>query len=209
MADFPGSIFTPRTVENLPGLTLDPAETANLFAEDVNLPNDEIVAIEETLGTDPQGSFDTVGEFLASLQDFDDNLLETGTFTPTVSFATPGDLSLSYLQQTGNYIRVGKLLFVSINVRFTPTYTTASGQFYITGMPGTPETTQSIYLIASSAFFTWPTGVLVLLAALNNANNRFDMLGGRSGSSFLSFTPTQLASGAQARFILSGLYEIQ
>ena len=34
MPDFPGSIFEPRVMENLPGLTRDPADAKNLFAED-------------------------------------------------------------------------------------------------------------------------------------------------------------------------------
>lgn len=57
MADYPTSIFTPRVVDNVPGQTLDPTKTTRVYAEDVNLPNDEIVAIETVLGTSPQGSY--------------------------------------------------------------------------------------------------------------------------------------------------------
>lgn len=64
MADFPSSIFDPRTVENLPGVSYDAADTQTLYAEDINAATAEIVAIEETLGENPEGSFDTVAERL-------------------------------------------------------------------------------------------------------------------------------------------------
>lgn len=67
MADFPGSIFSPRTLVNLPGISFDPTQTKNLFAEDVNSPNAEIVAIETTLGLNPQGSYDTVADRLDAI----------------------------------------------------------------------------------------------------------------------------------------------
>lgn len=62
MADFPGAIAEPRVVENVDGTVYDPEETTRIFAEDVNGANEEIVAIEETLGINPQGSEDTVDE---------------------------------------------------------------------------------------------------------------------------------------------------
>lgn len=68
MADFPDSIFAPRTTENIPGVVYDPDKTREVFAEDYSLPADEIFAIEETLGTNPEGDYDTVGERIAALE---------------------------------------------------------------------------------------------------------------------------------------------
>lgn len=67
MADYPGAIFNPREVENLPGIEYDAADTRTLFAEDVNNATAEIVAIEETLGENPQGEYDTVAERLDNM----------------------------------------------------------------------------------------------------------------------------------------------
>jgi hypothetical protein len=50
-----------------------------------------------------------------------------GTFTPTFTFETVGDLSVSYAQQSGVYRRIGHLMIVDARVSFTPTYTTATG----------------------------------------------------------------------------------
>ena len=60
MADFPDSIFSPRVVENLPGLLYEPTDLKTGFAEDINLPNAEIVAIETELGASPKGDYSTV-----------------------------------------------------------------------------------------------------------------------------------------------------
>jgi hypothetical protein len=56
MADYPNSIVSPRAVVNKSGVTYDATKTDTLFAEDVNDPNAEIVAIETELGTNPKSS---------------------------------------------------------------------------------------------------------------------------------------------------------
>jgi hypothetical protein len=56
---------------------------------------------------------------------------QSGTWVPTVTFATPGDLSVSYASQVGRYTRIGSLVRVVVEIEFTPTYTTASGQLRI------------------------------------------------------------------------------
>jgi hypothetical protein len=61
----------------------------------------------------------------------------TGAWTPMISFAAPGNLSVAYSVQTGRYTLQGDLVFLELKVAFTPTYTTASGAFVITGFPAT------------------------------------------------------------------------
>lgn len=46
MADFPNTVYEPRTVENVSGTSYEPSETTKIFAEDVNYANDEIVSLE-------------------------------------------------------------------------------------------------------------------------------------------------------------------
>lgn len=67
MADFPASIFTPRTTANQPGITYDPTKTKIQFAEDYSLPAAEIAAIEAVLGTNPNGAYATVKAWLEAL----------------------------------------------------------------------------------------------------------------------------------------------
>lgn len=68
MADFPAAIFSPRTTENLAGITYDAAKTKDVFAEDYSLPAAEIAAIETTLGVNPQGSEATVSARIVALE---------------------------------------------------------------------------------------------------------------------------------------------
>lgn len=67
MADFPTTIFTPRTTANQPGISYDPTKTKIQFAEDYSLPAAEIAAIETILGTNPQGAYATVKAWLTAL----------------------------------------------------------------------------------------------------------------------------------------------
>ena len=61
---------------------------------------------------------------------------EEGTWTPTLTFTTPGDLSVSYTTQVGTYTKIGNLVTISCRIETSAfTYSTASGASIITGMP--------------------------------------------------------------------------
>ena len=49
MADFPTSIYSPRTKENRSGVVYDPTKTKQVFAEDITKLDAEVVAIENTI----------------------------------------------------------------------------------------------------------------------------------------------------------------
>lgn len=51
MADFPTSVYNPRTIENRNGVTYDSTKKKVLYAEDIQKLNDEVVAIETYLET--------------------------------------------------------------------------------------------------------------------------------------------------------------
>lgn len=76
MADFPDAIYAPRTMANRPGVSYDALKTKVIFAEDFNLDRAEIVAIENTLGTNPEGTYTTVGDRLDGIE---------GQLNPTIS----------------------------------------------------------------------------------------------------------------------------
>lgn len=61
---------------------------------------------------------------------------EEGTFTPTVTFGTPGTLAVTYSSQSGSYVKIGAHISVTIylvTASFVPG--TASGNFLINGIP--------------------------------------------------------------------------
>lgn len=61
---------------------------------------------------------------------------EEGTFTPTLTYATPGNLVVAYSFRTGTYVKIGKQVTANILISTsTYTHTTASGNLQITGLP--------------------------------------------------------------------------
>lgn len=56
-------------------------------------------------------------------------------WTPTVTFEMPGNLSLSYAAQTGEYVKNGRSVCLSFTVVCTPVHSGASGQLLVTGLP--------------------------------------------------------------------------
>jgi hypothetical protein len=69
---------------------------------------------------------------------------EEGTWTPVVTFATPGNLSVAYTTQVGYYTKIGRMvLATNVIVTSTFTHTTASGICQVTGLPFTSITTTS------------------------------------------------------------------
>ncbi len=60
---------------------------------------------------------------------------QTGKFSPILTCDTVGDLSVSYASKNARYTVIGNRCFVDLIVLCTPTYTTASGNWYIGGFP--------------------------------------------------------------------------
>lgn len=65
----------------------------------------------------------------------------SGNWTPELTAATPGDLSVAYSAQLGQYRRINDQVFLNFKiVTSTWTHSTASGLLKITGLPFTPAT---------------------------------------------------------------------
>lgn len=70
---------------------------------------------------------------------------EEGTWTPTATFATAGNLSVAYTTRLGFYTKIGHRVFLDWSiVTSTFTHTTASGNFHLTGAPFTVAATHDI-----------------------------------------------------------------
>ncbi len=66
------------------------------------------------------------------------------SWTPVLTFATPGDLSVTYSQQSGLYVKMGTLILAQCDITTSAfTHTTASGDLRITGLPFAARTTGS------------------------------------------------------------------
>jgi len=67
MADYPDSVYSPRTKENRSGVSYEPTKKSVLFAEDISKLDDEVVAIETELGANPKGDSADVAARLDAL----------------------------------------------------------------------------------------------------------------------------------------------
>jgi hypothetical protein len=70
------------------------------------------------------------------------------TWTPVLTFATPGDLSVTYSGQSGAATKIGRRVFLDFTITTSAfTHTTASGNCMITGYPYTANSTVTEYKV--------------------------------------------------------------
>jgi hypothetical protein len=81
------------------------------------------------------------------------NWYEEGTWTPVLTFTTPGDLSVTYSQQVGVYTRIGNKVFINFSIITSAfTFTTASGSLTLTGLPFTSKNFTGDIAVGSMLF---------------------------------------------------------
>jgi hypothetical protein len=123
----------------------------------------------------------------------------SASWTPVVTFDTPGDISVSYATQSASYSRIGVIVTATINILFTPTYATSSGNFRITGLPITPNSLSvgSIHSFTSSLVYAGKTQLNTNIYA-GNSYILIYASGSATAGGFL--TTTEVISGVQFGF---------
>jgi hypothetical protein len=115
-------------------------------------------------------------------------------WTPTLTCATPGDLSVAYTTQTGRWVKIGTTYFWFLSLSCTPTYTTAAGTLLISGFPATPSFGGQQGLLSQLASPpAWPSGVLQ--AVLLWTGNQLEIGGLKPGSNTIVWPITTFTSG--------------
>jgi len=114
---------------------------------------------------------------------FDD--YEEGVWTPVLTFASAGDLSVVYTAQVGVYTKKGREVTISWEIiTSTFTHTTASGTYEVTGLPFTAAnvTNQQAYGAFSFEGITKATYTqFIPLVITNTATVSIDASGTASG----------------------------
>lgn len=124
-----------------PAISITPATTgapgsmsaADKLALDSLAPSASVTFAEVNLG---QGHliFPAVQVPSAGANTLDD--YEEGTWTPTLTCATPGDLAVTYAVRTAIYTKIGRLVTAHFVIQTSAfTRTTAAGAIQITGLP--------------------------------------------------------------------------
>jgi len=114
------------------------------------------------------------------------NDYEVGTWTPAIN-AT----GVSYSSQIGTYTKVGRAVTVQFYLTFT-TWSSASGNIVVSGLPFTSLTTASTYEEYSIPYFTnvtLPSGCTVLGGELSPNSNGLLLYG--VGSAVAGYSPLQ------------------
>jgi hypothetical protein len=84
------------------------------------------------------------------------HVLVSGTFTPTYTFATPGDLNVVYSTQTGVFIKDKRIVWINVKLAAsTFTHSTAASTFLIGGLPYACDLESGLSLIDINAGFSW------------------------------------------------------
>lgn len=126
---------------------------------------------------------------------------ETGTWTPTYIAATTNP-TLTYQVNTGTYVKIGKLVYVTCRIRVN-TISGGSGQLYLAGLPFTSINNDNSFGGASLSYKNgW----------VSNGPSLFRMFASTSIEMYISnatnetpLTPSNLTGGAD--LIVNGLYQ--
>jgi hypothetical protein len=103
---------------------------------------------------------------------------EEGSWTPTITYETPGTLSVTYSSRAGTYTKVGNIVTLSFGIRLSGfTKGTASGGLRVGGVPFNSAFDTSIGTVGlfDSPFSSQPillpsTGFIALLRLVNNGS---------------------------------------
>lgn len=94
----------------------------------------------------------------------------SGTWTPGFTNSVPGDLVVSSVTINNAILRyVGPMVYVSASITFTPTHTTATGAWQITGLPAYFNTSGVSLTVRGTSGISLPAGGDGIVLVLDNA----------------------------------------
>jgi len=139
------------------------------------------------------------------------NAYNQGTFTPTMTCGTVGDLSVAYGAQYGSYIKTGNIVTATIRLLFTPTFTTASGSIQFAGLPFTVDNSNFIGWCGSISYITggmvWPVGTTSLGIIAEGATDVCSIWGSGSGINSSPLLMSGLTSTVQYHVLFTVTYK--
>jgi hypothetical protein len=136
---------------------------------------------------------------------------EEGTFTPVLTFSTPGDVAVTYSAQIGRYTRIGNRCTISVSVITSAfTHTTASGDIRISGLPFTSRNLSNVLHCGACQYAGVTAATTPSVVARVAANSTIvNFLASGSGVANVNLATTQVASGGTPLFIFTVTYEVE
>jgi hypothetical protein len=130
---------------------------------------------------------------------------EEGTWTPTISYTTPGNLVVAYSAQVGEYVKIGNFVHATFQVvTSTFTHTTASGSFFIAGLPFTPSAYFEVGNIEFSGM-TQPAGTSYTTIRVQASSTAMVLIGSPGAS---IYSTGQHVSGTNVAIVGTVVYEV-
>ena len=158
---------------------------------------DELLAVDKGL------SFPATQVASSGANDLDD--YEEGTWTPTLTFATPGNLNVVHDDRVGSYAKVGQLVIATFTLSTsTFTHTTASGAWQVTGFPFTSNSFQGIGALEFSGI-TKAT-YTNFISRISGTETLVDFIAGGSGVARSAVIAADMPTGGTIRLVSTMVY---
>lgn len=122
----------------------------------------------------------------------------SGPWTPTLSFTTPGNLTVAYSTRSGTYLDTGQFVVITFNITVsTFTHTTASGNLVLSGLPFAALTSANNDYIGSMYFggYTKATHTMVT-PRISSGASAIDFTASGSGQAPIALATTEVLTGA-------------
>jgi hypothetical protein len=131
------------------------------------------------------------------------------TWTPTFTFSTPGDISLSYALQFGRYTKVGNVIYYMFWLTVTPTFTTSSGTIRIGGLPTACIGVNFLGgACITNSGFTYPAGRTAVFSEAAASNTYMNLIANGSAVAPIALGSTNVVSGAALDIQGTGFYMV-
>lgn len=210
LPDVSDTLVSKTSTDTFTNKTFNTAGAGNVFQINGTTITANTGTGSNVLATTPTLTTPVLGVASATSINFGGNTLSNyteGVWTPVLTFATPGNLTVAYSAQQGTYTRIGRLISVSyLIVTSTFTHTTASGNLKVTGLPFTNGSFQ-FFGTCSYQGITKATTPVVYSRVVNNVAE-VDFPASGSGAGLSNVSTADMPTGGTV--ILSGniMYQV-
>lgn len=130
----------------------------------------------------------------------------SGTWTPSITFVTPGDLAGAFSTQIGTYRKFGNQVEVTLQlVSSAFTHTTAAGELRITGLPFTVDSVAGTSGVGDWGGIT-KAGYTDLVARPVASTTQLRIAASGSGVAASSVTAADMPTGGTVRLVFTVTY---
>lgn len=130
------------------------------------------------------------------------------SWTPVITFATPGNLAVTYATQSGRYTKIGANVFwwvIATTSSFT--HTTASGAFRVTGLPFAGAAVNQFGAGGSLAGYT-KAGYTQITPYVASGQAYIEFVANGSGVALANLAAADIPTGGTVGVRMSGFYTI-